>query len=487
MPRTRIHVNERGRPVQTPTGVSYIPSQHRFYIIDSAKQRRYFQTWAEARAAHIAEEQARLTEEQRAIKSARVAVRVAALLDKLATEGRGPEADDIRFEQVAESILLKGQQAFIALQERLSAQADAEGIQDVEVRRVLPKSHRGGPRLSAVLTDWQESKAAVGVGEQHRTETTKRFQAFVDSTKNVCIGDLTPAHFRTFYDRLLSEAEKRKNPNRWFGERAKAILGVLTHVRRRHPSPEWPWPAGVTEWANTFARRPVTSKKENRQPLPPGEFAKLLAAAEKWTRIDVDAMPNETPADFAARGHARDRVRDGFQLGAILQIACNCALANIDITRLRWEQIKLDAKLPHLDLPRLKTEGSVGAIERLTPLLPQTITALRKWQEVEGTGDGLVFRTKRGLPLKPDRLADAFGRLREAAGVSANWKFKHIRNIAPSVGRRHRRHPDEREAVLGHRCSATRAFYEGDFDASYLLPLVELVGQEYFDHGPTEA
>lgn len=59
--------------------------------------------------------------------------------------------------------------------------------------------------------------------------------------------------------------------------------------------------------------------------------------------------------------------------------------------------------------------------------------------------------------------------------------FKHLRNIAPSIGKRHRRHPDEREAFLGHAVKGTGRFYEGDVDQTCLVDLVNLIGGDYFD------
>jgi integrase len=484
MARPRSFIGENGKPTRQATGVSINRYTGRFYIIGDGGQRSYFRTWAEARAAHVAAEHERMTDEQQAAVDARMAMRSAALQDKLREAGQITEADNLLFENVGTRILLEGRAAVADFAERLDRRADAAGVRDYRIAdgiiRPSERANGSGPKLSAVLRDWADGKAADGVGEQHRRETETRFKEFVAATKDKRVADLTPADFRGHYDKLQREAAKRGNPARWMVERAKAIKGVITYVRRRHPSPEWPWPAGVTEWADAFTRRPVRSDRKNREPLPAEEFRKLLATCDAWAAIDVDALPKDTQADKAVRHHAMNRRRNGYQLAAMLRLACNCALSNVDLTRARWANLKLDADTPHLDLPRLRTENSVGAIERLIPLLAETVEVLTTWRAVEGVRDGYVFRTRQGTPMKPDRLADAFARLRKAAGVASDWQFKHLRNIAPSVGKRAKRPADERETILGHRCAGTRAFYEGDTDASYLMPLVELVEQHYF-------
>ncbi len=50
-----------------------------------------------------------------------------------------------------------------------------------------------------------------------------------------------------------------------------------------------------------------------------------------------------------------------------------------------------------------------------------------------------------------------------------------------TLGKRHKRHPDEREAFLGHAVGGgTSRFYEGDVADDYLVPLVNLIGHDYF-------
>ncbi len=480
MARPRTYVNEKGHVVKTATGVSYHAATRRFYCIDASGRRQYFRGWHAARAAYIANEQARMTEEERAIHNAQRAVRAAALRDKLRRDGRASEADDLVFEEVAEQFLRDGRRAVIQYFQRLDAQAAAEGIPEYVVSRKGAKNRLPGlrPKLSEVLADWEQGKRLEGVGSRSLQQTRKYFKVFADAVGNKTVSDLTPADFRTYYDQLLKNKGARSG--RWYMEQVKAIKSVLRFARRRHPSPEWAWPNGISEWAEMHRREPVTAKREYRQPLPADAFARLLLTADAWAAVDPEAIAKENAADYAARSHAKHKKREGLLLGAVLRLAANAALSNVDIERVERKNLKLDAAIPHLDLPRKQTARSNGPVERLIPLLPSVVAALRRWFVAEGVKEGLVFRTKRKLPYTSGRLSDAFGRLRRDAGLKTAWSMKHIRNIAPSVGKKHKRPADERESILGHACAGTRAFYEGDPTEAYLVDLVNLVGDAYF-------
>ena len=60
--------------------------------------------------------------------------------------------------------------------------------------------------------------------------------------------------------------------------------------------------------------------------------------------------------------------------------------------------------------------------------------------------------------------------------------MKRLRNVSSSIGRIHKRPEDERQAFLGHVANGSNKWYEDpDLGADYLLPLVDLIGAEYFD------
>ena len=82
-------------------------------------------------------------------------------------------------------------------------------------------------------------------------------------------------------------------------------------------------------------------------------------------------------------------------------------------------------------------------------------------------------------PFVSQKLSAGFARLRKAPSQKG-YDYKHLRNVGPSIGKRHKRHPDEREGFLGHAVRGTSRFYEGDVDETYLVELVNLIGVEYF-------
>ena len=70
----------------------------------------------------------------------------------------------------------------------------------------------------------------------------------------------------------------------------------------------------------------------------------------------------------------------------------------------------------------------------------------------------------------------------KAVGVRAkDWRLKHLRNVGPSLGKYHKRHADERTTFLAHSEGGSNQFYEGTVGEDYLVELVNLIGEEYFD------
>jgi integrase len=214
--------------------------------------------------------------------------------------------------------------------------------------------------------------------------------------------------------------------------------------------------------------------------MPAEVYRRLLDAIDGWKRTPVDHYDNKTQRGRARRLQAGRKCRDGWQLAAIFRLMLNCALDPVDIERVTWSDLHLNSPIPHLRLPRSKAELRVGnAVTRITPLLPSTVTSLLEWRSQRGQGDGRVFVSANGGSYTKNRLSHAMGRLRKELGVGATWSCKHIRNVAPSLAKRHGRPLDERNAILGHQCESTARFYEGDLDEHYLVPLVNLLGRDY--------
>jgi len=73
-----------------------------------------------------------------------------------------------------------------------------------------------------------------------------------------------------------------------------------------------------------------------------------------------------------------------------------------------------------------------------------------------------------------------FRRLADEAGVDRRWSFEHLRNVGPSIAKRAKSPRDEREAFLGHVVDGTSKFYEADVDETFLVNLVNLIGEQCF-------
>ena len=77
-------------------------------------------------------------------------------------------------------------------------------------------------------------------------------------------------------------------------------------------------------------------------------------------------------------------------------------------------------------------------------------------------------------------MATTLKRLREEAGLQDESTFKHLRNVGPSLGKRAKLSRDERDAFLGHVVDRSSSDYEADVDETYLIDLVNIIGEHYF-------
>ena len=136
-------------------------------------------------------------------------------------------------------------------------------------------------------------------------------------------------------------------------------------------------------------------------------------------------------------------------------------------------------------------------MKRKTPLLPSTVDALTRWKswrlreaaesKLRSDRHGheyadVVFTNDKRRPYKSEKISNAFARLAKAVGKKAGaWRLKHLRNVGPTLGKTRGRPTDERTTFLAHSEGGTNRFYEGDVDDDYLVELVNLIGEEYFD------
>jgi len=145
------------------------------------------------------------------------------------------------------------------------------------------------------------------------------------------------------------------------------------------------------------------------------------------------------------------------------------------------ENIRLDDAIPHMNFPRSKVVKQVGyEVPRLTPLLPSSVKALRRWHEHEPQGPTAFRNARKGIWDQYDLNRDFTKMLVEAA-AGKGFTFKSMRNVGPTLRKRHKLPKEVSDAFLGHVDDATNKFYEDDVDETYLAELVDLIGKDYFD------
>jgi integrase len=165
--------------------------------------------------------------------------------------------------------------------------------------------------------------------------------------------------------------------------------------------------------ADGYDREAYTASRENRQPIPPEVLRVLLQQADTWSRTDPSAPEPTTQRNRAKGLQARRKRREGVQLAAMLRLALNCGLDNVDCARIRWEHLRdLEGALPHMNFARAKREPTVGtSVERLTPLLPEVTDRIRRWRDSQPVqAKGFVFRTAHGGSYASHSIERAFGR-----------------------------------------------------------------------------
>ncbi len=330
-------------------------------------------------------------------------------------------------------------------------------------------------KLSDCLRSWLAWKQDEGIGKDYMDETERIFREFIGLVGDKPVSQLAKQDFVRLEKHLI----KNSKSNNWWNLRIKSVNTILDFCYQKT---DFPFPADLQRWRSLIGNKPVMPKKENKKPLPLDIYRGIIDHLESQARLNVDAMPKASQSDKAKRKQAWDDKREAVMFLGLIDMAINCSLDNADIGRLQWRHLKFDAKIPHMDFSRRKPERKTGApVERLTPLLLQTIKALKRWRAYEKPST-LVFSNSQKGAWVQDKLNTAFVKLKKAAGYGSFWTFKHLKNVAPSLRKKHRLDSEMSDAILGHipKGSKTSKFYEDDVDESYLLPLVELVDNHFF-------
>jgi len=489
MAKPRKFVNRNGQPTQLVTGISKHTRSGRFYILTPKGQRRYFATWDEAQANLNGQESRDETAVLMTIKAdlfddgPRPDERLpfGYPLDEL--DENDPHYGWFMDEQAGREHLMD---RYVPADEFWSVvRSKYEADPELFCKRVgidLAKPEVPAPADCVTMKEigrrWREHAEQRHTGAtRHITETMRRWDEFTNKVDNPSISELTPETFRKYY--AYVETAGHNQSAKWGADRAATVRSLLRWGSRRYP--EWKISQEVIAWASLYNNRKYKPKADNRKPITPAEFSAMLNACAEWQQIDVDNMPTATDAERGQKLQAMKRRRTGYQLEAILRLALNAALDNVDIERIEWTDLKLDDKRPHMNFARRKMERLVGQpVERITPMLPTTVDALKRWQKIEGRTTGSVFSSGVKSPLNRAMLARLFKSAKTAAGLSGGLTFKHLRNAAPTIAHKKFKSRDLADMILGHQLPTTARFYVGDLDSPEpLVELVKAVGDAY--------
>jgi integrase len=335
-------------------------------------------------------------------------------------------------------------------------------------------------KLSDCLIYWREQKRAEGRKPQTLTDVSTRFNRFVKVVGDKAINLLWPADFERWNSWTL-KAGKGKSP-KWYRDHHGAVKSVLAFTKQRKGLQDWPLPDGLLEWVDAYREsKAYQPEASNREALPSESFAKLLAACDTWAATDPEQFDRTTQDGRGKRLQAIRKQREGRQAKVMLLLACNAALDPVDLERLLWSDLHLTGKTPYFAMPRYKQTWKVGhPIARKTPLLPSVVAALKAWNRETRNGGKTVFRNAQNGSVDSRGIARMFTRLKKTAAVNSGLTFKHIRNVGPTLRKQAGLPTDMSDAILGHTVAGTSKYYEGDVDETYLAPVVNLIGKEYF-------
>lgn len=226
---------------------------------------------------------------------------------------------------------------------------------------------------------------------------------------------------------------------------------------------DYPIPGNVLIWLQNLDPIPHAPAKENKQPLPAEYFRAIIKACDDYTNRPKQRQYN-----------------DPVQMKAVFYLTVNAALGNVNVCTLQRRHLRLDADIPHMDFARTKVNWKIGRdVERLTPLAPETVAALKEWLAQDRSSQWL-FVSATGAAWKNESINDAFVRMKELAGYNSDYTFKHLRNVAATVCRNAKLPREMAQTILGHTIDGTDQFYTGDADVEYLVPLVGAIRQDYF-------
>ncbi len=319
-------------------------------------------------------------------------------------------------------------------------------------------------KLSDCLKEWQAYHAdQTQTKPEHLKRLAARFKDFITSIGDKPLSELTRADFKSYEAEIGKQQKQKKRSNKWYKDYL-APLKTILDVAIDRKADAWKFPPGLATWyAYSYRSKPIVPAAKASEPLPVKVYKQLAELID-----------------------SRDE-RFRLQWTAILKLAVQAGYGPRDIETLRLDNLRLDDAIAWIDHARTKSEHQVGKpVLRKTPLLPSTGQALRAWLDFEPSNAGEVFRTQRSLRMPADQITKTIITLRDEAEDGNGWSVKHTRNIGATLNVKAKKNgmPDYRDEFLGHvdRLGSNRFYSSSEAaDETLLIPVVNLIGNEYFD------
>jgi integrase len=351
--------------------------------------------------------------------------------------------------------------------------------------RIAPAAQR----LSDCIPVWETFQIKIKQSTSEHINAFKRtFDEFIEHVGNKPVNKLVKDDLRKWRDHIAELREERDNGVCFSNQKQMPIPAILRQVVTDR---DWDFPEQLELWFRVFHLEQHNPGEECSEPMELDDYRKALAKAEEWANIDVYEYAANLPIKSANAGMAKAnntkqanrRKRAGTMWSAILRLACNCGCDNQDICNLTPAHLDLDGKLPLFTLSREKQQKQgKKRVPRCTPLLPSTIEAVKRWMDYETPKTQFVFTNDAKKRFVGSKVSNGWTKLREDAGLDQGVWYKLLRNVGPTIARDHGRPEDERLAFLGDKANGiSRVNYEGRTKQEFLVPLVNLIGAEYFD------
>jgi len=291
-------------------------------------------------------------------------------------------------------------------------------------------------------------------GPRHYEDMKASLQEFCDKcvSAGTPLTQLSKAHFLAWRELVHQKVEKGEKSAFWANKRTRAVKAAF--------------------------RRAMKDYDLSISKAQLDEFLFTLYQVPEPMSDDIPYTPQEVQAL---------RAQAGTQMQAMILLALNGCLDNVDIARLTWESIDLDRK--EANYPRKKPSWKTTRPRRFR-LWERTVEALRQLPSYRSGRQGKVFATKFGqdwVRVEKNAIAQEFPKLKTAAKVCHEGGFRNLRKSATTAAAVAGASEVTIEMLLGHASPKMWRRYAG-----VVPPAVEDAIRKIEEHffgvaGPQEA